>query len=303
MGAMWPTWQQTAWLSLVCFAVTVTTSRWASERGGGDHASSRVRFALLGRSVLRETGIVAALYSLWQWVFSVTVTQTAGAFDRAERINTFERGLRLPTEVSVQQFTMRADWAIEFANKFYAYVHVPALGVAIVWLFFWHRTHYPTMRNTLALATGMCLAIQSVPVAPPRFLPHLGFVDSAVLFDQSVYGTGGSGLSNQLAAMPSVHVAWALIVAGAVIGVATSPWRWLALAHPIVTVWAVVATANHWWMDGIVAAMIVAVSFGLVVGLTPTLQSWARRARGERPKPFPTMKKTEDLLVSQRSSR
>ena len=73
-------------------------------------------------------------------------------------------------------------------------------------------------------------------------------------YKQSVYGTGGLKIGPQLAAMPSVHVAWAVLIAVAVISASTSPRRWWIVLHPILTVFAVVATANHWWLDGIVAA-------------------------------------------------
>jgi hypothetical protein len=110
------------------------------------------------------------------------------------------------------------------------------------------------IRNCVAITTGLCLVIRIFPVAPPRLLPDLGFVDTALLYDQSVYGAGTGGLSNQLAAMPSIHVAWALIVALGVIWSLRSRWRWLVVLHPIVTIVSVTATANHWWLDGIVAA-------------------------------------------------
>jgi hypothetical protein len=170
----------------------------------------------------------------------------------------------------------------EALNRYYAYVHVPALGIMIIWLFFRHREHYPRVRNVLALATGACLAIQSIPVAPPRFLPDLGFVDTALLYNQSVYGAGGSGLSNQLAAMPSVHVAWSVLVATAVVLTSTSRWRWAVIAHPVVTIWAVVATGNHWWLDGIVAIALLGVAYGL---LEVGSRLWRGTAARTRPEP------------------
>jgi hypothetical protein len=60
--------------------------------------------------------------------------------------------------------------------------------------------------------------------------------------------------------MPSVHVAWALLVALGVVVFSTSRWRWWIIAHPFVTILAVVATANHWWLDGIVAAWLIGVA-------------------------------------------
>jgi len=254
------TWQQAGWLGVACAVACVLTFRLPHTTD----ARPGWRFARWGRAVVREVGIVAALYALWQWVFTLTVTKTAGGIEHARSIFRFEQRIGLPSELTVQHLTMHSRWATEALNRYYAYVHVPALGIMIIWLFFRHREHYPRVRNVLALATGACLAIQSIPVAPPRFLPDLGFVDTALLYNQSVYGAGGSGLSNQLAAMPSVHVAWSVLVATAVVLTSTSRWRWAVIAHPVVTIWAVVATGNHWWLDGIVAVALLGIAYGLL---------------------------------------
>ncbi len=170
---------------------------------------------------------------------------------------------------------MKSRYVIEFLNRYYAYVHVTAMGILIVWLFFRHRDKYPRIRNILALSTAACLAIQSIPVAPPRFLPDLGFVDTALLYGQSVYGAGGSGLSNQLAAMPSVHVDWSVLIAAAVIWASTSRWRWIIIAHPLITIWAIVATGNHWWADGIVSIALLVAALGVLEGSNAALE-WFR---------------------------
>lgn len=261
--AVWLTWQQAAWLGVVCIAACVLTFRLPHTTD----ARPGWRLARGSRSVVREVGIVASLYALWQWVFTLTVTETAGGIEHARSIFRFEQRIGLPSEVTIQRLTMHSRIVTEALNRYYAYVHVPALGIMIVWLYFRHRGHYPRVRNVLALATGACLAIQSIPVAPPRFLPGLGFVDTALLYGQSVYGAGGSGISNQLAAMPSVHVAWSVLVAAAVVGASPSRWRWLVVAHPVITVWAVVATGNHWWLDGIVSVILLVVAYTLLEAL------------------------------------
>jgi hypothetical protein len=257
---MWLSWQQALWLAVGCVVVAVAASRWAA----GFPGSRLIGVLRLAAAVTREVAIVASLYALWQYVFALTVTRTAGAMDHARSIYRIEQALGLPSELTVQRWSMRSDLVIEFANRYYALVHVTAMGILIVWLFFWHRDRYPRVRNILAVSTGACLAIQSIPVAPPRFLPGLGFVDTALLYGQSVYGAGGSGLSNQLAAMPSVHIAWSSLIAGAVIWVSKSRWRWLVLTHPVITLWAVVATGNHWWADAIVAWVLLALAVGLL---------------------------------------
>ena len=75
-------------------------------------------------------------------------------------------------------------------------------------------------------------------------------VDTAAVYGQSVYSAAGGFEADQLSAMPSVHVGWAILVAIAIISVTRSRWRWLAVAYPVLTTLAVVVTANHFWLDG-----------------------------------------------------
>src|SRR6202035_1447643 len=107
-------------------------------------------------------------------------------------------------------------------NGFYAVVHVPALIIFLVWLYFRHPERYCRWRNVGAVLTAACFRTEMIPVAPPRLLPQRGFVDTPVRYGQSVYGTGGIKSAPQLAAMPSVHVGWAVFIAVAVISVHTS---------------------------------------------------------------------------------
>jgi hypothetical protein len=148
-----------------------------------------------------------------------------------------------------------------------------------VWLFVRHRDRYPKVRTVVALVTGSGLAIQMFPVAPPRLLPRLGIVDTGAVIGPSDYASGAPGI-DQLSAMPSMHVAWALVVAGAVVWASRRWYRWLTLAYPALTVFAVVATGNHYWADAVVAAGLCPLS--VYVG------SKASRRAG-RPAPAPTL--------------
>jgi MFS superfamily sulfate permease-like transporter len=79
--------------------------------------------------------------------------------------------------------------------------------------------------------------------------------------------------------MPSVHVGWSIIVAVAVVSALRSPWRWLAVAYPVLTTTVVVVTANHYWLDGIAAGLLVAVALGLQrAGRAARLALLTRRA-------------------------
>ena len=225
----------------------------------------------------REGAVVMALFTLWQIAGGLALTRVAGAFERAHTILSISRWLPLPTELWVQSVVLPHPDLVRLMNTFYLYVHINSILVFLIWLFLRHRERYPWARNILVLLTGTCLLVQMIPVAPPRMLTDLGFVDTATLYGQSVYGPFGSGIADQLSAMPSVHVGWALFIAFVVIKVSTSRWRWLVLLHPLVTSVVVVATANHFWLDGIVAGGILA----LAVPIAGLPEPWlaARRAR------------------------
>ena len=240
----------------------------------GQSARSRRsgRWALAG-AVAWETAIVLVLYALWMKLADLTVTKSAGAVPRATWIWHTERRLHFPSELALQRAVLAHPLFVQALNRFYEIVHVPALIIFLIWMFARHRDVYPRWRNALAVLTLACLVIQTIPVAPPRLLPGLGFVDTAVRYGQSVYGTGGLKIAPQLAAMPSVHVGWAVFIAVAVIFVSTSKWRWAIVAHPVLTTVAVVATANHWYLDGVVAAALLPVAFAAVVAAERSVRS------------------------------
>ena len=234
------TWQQAAAVAAVLLAVALLLRM--SDRPGARRAAP---FAV-------ESCLIAGLYSLWQLAGSLSVLGMSGAFRRAGDIVQWEHDWHLPSEATVQRQVIGHPLIVQASNVYYASMHFGAIFVFLVWLFVRHRDRYPSVRTTLAWTTLVCLLIQLVPVAPPRLLPS--FVDTATTYGQSVYSLGLA--PDQLSAMPSVHVAWAVLVGWAVIRISTSPWRWWVLAHPVLTVFVVVATANHFWLDGIVAVAV-----------------------------------------------
>jgi hypothetical protein len=240
--------------------------------------------ALAGGS--REAAAVMLLFALWQVAGTLALTRVSGAFDRARTILDVERFLHLPSEAWLQGLVLPHPTFVEWVNGFYLYVHINSIVIFLVWLFVRHRDRYPWARDTLVLLTAACLVVQLAPVAPPRFLP--GFVDTATVYGQSVYGPFGSGMADQLSAMPSVHVGWAVLVAVVVVVVARSPWRWLVVAHPVLTMLAVVATANHFWLDGVVAALLLAAVLPVTVAVDRRRQR-RRSAPTAVPEPAPVV--------------
>jgi PAP2 superfamily len=217
----------------------------------------------------QESALLLGLFALWQLAGSFTVLGPGGALGRSRWIWHFERLVGLPTETSVQRIFLPHPLLIQFFNLYYDSLHFPMLLTCLGWLFIWHRARYRQIRTTLVGLTALCLLIQLIPVAPPRMLPGTGLVDTEVLYHQSVYTSVAGFNADQLSAMPSVHVGWALLIAVAVITTARTRWRWLALLYPAMTTLAVVVTANHFWLDGIVA--------GTLLAIVLTVQGAARR--------------------------
>ncbi|WP_024793475.1 phosphatase PAP2 family protein [Tomitella biformata] len=213
--------------------------------------------------LLGEAALVVALYSLWQLCGVLVRNQTAGAYERGQWLLDAERYLPLPAELGINHAMVPYPLLTQAANLYYATMHFGAALALLVWLYLRHRDRYAGFRTVLAVFTAISFAVSLVPVAPPRLIAGAGFVDTADQYGQSVYSAMSVVGPNQLAAMPSVHVGWAALVGVAVVVVAKSPWRWLALAHPVLTMLVVVATANHYWLDGIVAVGLLAATCGL----------------------------------------
>src|SRR6476661_664673 len=238
-------------------------------------------WARLG-DVAWESSLLFVLYGLWQFAGSFTVMSTSGALPRARWLWDAERVLYLPSETDLQRLILPHPLLVQACNLYYDILHFPLLGACLIWLYARHRADYPRIRTTVALFTGVSLLIQLIPVAPPRLLASTGMVDTAVQYGQSVYAWGGGFDADEFSAMPSVHVGWALIVAIAVITVSRSRWRWLAAAYPVVTLLVVVVTANHFWLDGIAA--------GLLVVLVLVVQRAARGLRSGKSSEGPQVK-------------
>jgi hypothetical protein len=204
----------------------------------------------------RESAVVLALFALWQLAGSFATAGPDGALARARWLWHLERVIHLPSEAIVQRAFLPHPMVVQALNLYYAGLHFPVLLVCLLWLFIWHRRQYRHVRTTLVMLTAICLLVQFLPVAPPRMLTGDGMVDTAVQYGQSVYGSVAGFNADQLSAMPSVHVAWALLVALVVVQVSRSRWRWFALAYPAATLLAVTVTANHFWLDGIAAALL-----------------------------------------------
>jgi hypothetical protein len=224
----------------------------------------------VGRRALRELPLLVVLYVAYQLGRILAGEHATAAFANAEQVWDAERWLRLPNEAAIQVWAWDWPGLIRAANAYYALAHFPLTLAVLVWIFVWRPTVYPWFRWALVLLTALGLVGHlAYPLAPPRMLTHHGLVDTGLMLGQSVYSPPGTGIANQFAAMPSLHVGWAALIAIAVVVAARGPWRWLALAHPVLTVLVVVVTANHYWLDGLVALGLLATVLPVVHRLLP----------------------------------
>ena len=137
-------------------------------------------------------------------------------------------------------------------------VHFPVTVGFLAWAWPTNRSKSTRIRNAFITSTGLVTHV-IYPLKPPRMME--GFVDTGALLGPDPYDLGISTGANQLAAMPSLHVGWALLIALGTIWIGISSTKWLALDHPILTLAVVVLTANHDWVDAIAAVAIVAVAW------------------------------------------
>ena len=227
----------------------------------------------------RELGTVLGLFGLWQVAGRLSVMKVDGALNRGEWLWDAERNVLLPSEHWVQHLVFPAHpTVVRFFNLYYASMHFTCMIIFLIWLFVRHREHYPRVRTTMAMATAFALAIQLIPVAPPRMIEKAHLTDTALYFHQSVYGPMNADSPDQLSAMPSVHVIWAVLVGYIVWRVSPSRWRWIGPAHAVMTVTVVVATANHYWADGIVGVALLLLSAG-IQAVVRRAAAWIRSAR------------------------
>ena len=155
---------------------------------------------------------------------------------------------------------------IRFLNRYYAMVHFPATVAFIVVGYVKAPEVYARIRLVFISVTAVALVTQiAYPLAPPRMMP--GFIDTIARYGPAIYTRPGvESVANQYAAMPSLHVGWAVIIAYGMLQLTGRPWRWIGVVHTAITTVAVVGTANHYWVDGLVA-------FGLVAGGDPRRRS------------------------------
>ncbi|TRV72413.1 phosphatase PAP2 family protein [Streptomyces sp. 130] len=225
--------------------------------GALDHIASRLRSPRAPRRprLWFEILLVAVSYWVYSLVRNAVPEQKAAALANADWLWSVERFLGIAVEQSVNHAVNSVTWLIVSMNYYYATLHFVVTISVLVWLFRRHPGRYAAARLALFATTAVALlGYYLYPLAPPRLMSGGHFIDTVLV--HQTWGSMASGnfknMSNQYAAMPSMHIGWSLWCGLTVFALASAPWaRILGLLYPAVTLMVIVSTANHFWLDAV----------------------------------------------------
>ena len=200
------------------------------------------------------------------------------AFRHARAVIEAERDLWIFHERWIQHLFHGWSHFFQFWNVYYGSAHFIVTAAAIIWMFNRQPGRYPYWRNVLAICTGLALVgFAAYPLMPPRLLPaSYGFVDTLRHYGGSWSFDSGAmeKVSNQYAAMPSLHFGWSTFCACVFLPACKHWWsKALAVAYPVGTLFAIVVTANHYFLDAVGGAVVL----GAAILLARPLTAWTQR--------------------------
>ena len=215
-------------------------------------------------------------YSMVRNLFGSAAVTPQLAARNADYMIDIEKAMGLYIEADVQEAFIHATAFIQFWNLFYGVFHFLVTFVVLIWLYVRFPDEYRFWRRAGLIATASAVVgFASFPLMPPRLLgdcgkygacrPNQPFVDTVIDVGGiwSFESTGLETISNQYAAMPSLHIGWALWCALILVPrLRTTPAKLLAGIYPLLTLFAIVVTANHYWIDGLGGVAVIA--FGYV---------------------------------------
>jgi PAP2 superfamily protein len=218
-----------------------------------------------------ELALLALLYVGYSGARLLANADVAIAIPNAHRLLAVEAALHIDIERSANSWLMSVPGLPLLSSYWYSALHYVLTPALLVWVYRAHAGHYRRVRNVLTVGTALgLLGFVLVPMAPPRMLP--GYVDTlATTAANGWWGSDASaprglgGLTNELAAMPSLHVGWALWCTWVVCLCTRTTWaRLTAVAYSTGTVLVVIATANHYVLDAVAGAAVIAVAIATV---------------------------------------
>jgi len=233
--------------------------------------SARLRRAVLrwwrsryGSELAKEVVAIVALLLLYRLGRMLGRNESARAFEHAHDVLALEDRVGLDTELSVQRAMLGNLDVVRLLNRYYASVHFAASMVFLVFVYVRAPKLVAHIRFLFVSVTAAGLITHLVyPLAPPRMLA--GYVDTVARYGPAIYDhrSAVGQVANQYAAMPSLHFGWAVLVAYGVVRALDTRWRWLIVLHPVITLVAIVITANHYWLDALVALVLIGAALAL----------------------------------------
>jgi PAP2 superfamily len=230
--------------------------------------------------LLRQILLFCGAYWLYRLVRGLTDGQATEAFAHAHELIGLERDLGLFFEPSVHAWAEGRAWVIDAASWMYVNSHFTITTLTLAFIYLRRNASFYFIRNMFLVAMGIALVgYAAFPTAPPRMLPEWGFTDSVAEFTNVDPSTGGiSALFNPFAAVPSMHFAFALMLAVPMFRMARRPVvKALWAAYPAAVTFVVIATANHWWFDAFTGALTAAAAAVAAVGFArarPAAWAW-----------------------------
>jgi hypothetical protein len=220
-------------------------------------------------SLRTEAAVVVALYGLYELTRGLVVGDTDAAAAHANRLVTLERSLHLLFEANVQRAAHALPGLTGLLGVAYLTLHLAVTAVVLVWLHQRRPAAFPFVRTTLLLASALALVGFLVyPTAPPR-LAGIGIADTVSNGHIDLNRGLVSSLYNPYAAVPSMHVGYALIVAAGVFRVDRHLLvRTLAMLYPPFVLIVVVATGNHFFFDAAAGVLVAALAMAAAAVLT-----------------------------------
>jgi hypothetical protein len=225
-----------------------------------------------GRDALRQVLLLLSCYATYDVARVVVRGHEALAMANAQAIINAEKTLHLYVEPFIQTLASHVHVLIEFMDWFYGSVHLPVTILILVWIYLYRNETFAFFRNVFLTMNVLAMTIFALlPVAPPRLVPTSGVVDTLYLYSTSNYRSGIlSFVTDQYAALPSLHIGYALFLSLAVFLLTTNRLaRVLAAVYPVVVFAAIIITGNHYVLDVAAGVIVPAVAFAANYGIAP----------------------------------
>jgi PAP2 superfamily len=211
----------------------------------------------------RQILIVVGAYYAYRLVRGAVDGHANVAYENGRHIIDIERATHTFIEPSVQTWATAKPWLIDFASWMYVNSHFTLTVSSMVFIYLFRNDSFYFIRNMFVISMAIALVGYIVmPTAPPRFFPEWGFQDSVATFTHiDANDATVNALFNPYAAVPSMHVCFALMLGISMVRlVKFPPLRVFWTLYPLIVTFVVISTGNHWVFDAVTGAMTAALS-------------------------------------------